>query len=404
MALPVKGLPVRGLPVKGLPAMDLPGRMERVRDLMGAAGCDALLVSRLVNVRYLTGFSGSAGLLLVRAGDAVLITDGRYGVQASAELGRAGADAELEVLAAGEQPALLADLAGGIRRIGLEAEHVSWASQRRYCEGWAKEAQLVPTAGVVEHLRQCKDAGERARIAAAAAVADAAFALVKPMFPRGPSEVDVAVALDTQMRKLGAEAPSFETIVASGPNAAEPHHRPASRRLGTGELVVLDFGARVEGYCSDATRTVRVGEAAALPPRLSRVLSVVLASQDAGLSAVRDGVRASEVDRACREVVEAAGFGELFMHGTGHGVGLDVHEAPSLAAQSEDILCSGQVVTVEPGVYIPGFGGARAEDTVVVTDAGCEVLTLAPKELAPKELAPKGASSARPAPRRPAPG
>jgi Xaa-Pro aminopeptidase len=426
----VSALPTPKSRVAALPGMDLARRLDRLRGLMGKAGCDALLISNLANVRYLSGFSGSAGMLFVTEAEAVLVTDGRYTTQAALDLSRSGAVARVEALPGREQPALLAELAGGLgrsgpgkagqgkadvgkagqgkaevgktgpgkaargktapgkaargkagrARIGLEAEHVPWARRRRYADGWAKHSDLVPTSYLVEQLRQCKEPGEVARIAAAAAIADEALARVRAMLEDRPSEVEVAIALDGEMRLLGAEAPAFETIVASGPNAAEPHHHPSARRIPAGELVVVDFGARVDGYCSDMTRTVRVGEANALSPELRRVAAVVLASQDAGLCAVRAGIAAAEVDRACREVVAAAGWAELFVHGTGHGVGLDIHEAPSLAAPSEDILCSGQVVTVEPGVYIPGLGGARTEDTVVVTDAGCEVLTLTPKQ------------------------
>lgn len=361
--------------------MDLAGRATRVRELMGDSGCDALLISNLANVRYLTGFSGSAAMLLVRPDDAVLVTDGRYATQAVAELSRAGAEIKIEAVPTADQMELLGALAAGLGAVGLEAEHVAWARQRRYARAWGRGKKLVPTTGLVEGLRQRKDAGEVARIAAAAAVADRALARVQHCLSERPTEVEVAVALDTEMRRLGAEAAAFETIVAAGPNAAEPHHHPSGRRVKPGELVVLDFGARVEGYCSDMTRTVRAGEHRKPPKELRRVAAVVLASQDAGLSAVRDGARAADVDRACREVVEAAGWGEFFVHGTGHGVGLDIHEAPAVSKPSKDILCSGQVVTVEPGVYIPGLGGARTEDTVVVTEAGCEVLTLTPKRL-----------------------
>jgi Xaa-Pro aminopeptidase len=360
--------------------MDQAGRTKRAREAMATAGCDALLVSNLVNVRYLTGFSGSAGMLLIRPDDAILVTDGRYATQAPAELARAGAVAEVRALPAADQLGVVAELTLATPRVGLEADHITWGRQRHYVRGWARGRKLVATTGLVEGLRQRKDAGEVARIAGAAAIADRAFASVCPMLEQGLTEAEVALALDTEMRRLGAEAPAFDTIVASGPNGAEPHHRPSSRPVAPGDLVVLDFGARVEGYCSDMTRTVRAGGGASLPDELRRVVTAVLASQDAGLSAVRDGARGSEVDRACREVVEAAGWGDFFMHGTGHGVGLDIHEAPSLARPSKDILCSGHVVTVEPGVYIPGLGGARTEDTVVVTDAGCEVLTLTPKQ------------------------
>lgn len=359
--------------------MEVPGRIGRLRELLEGAGCDALLVSSHSNIRYLTGFTGSAGLLMVSAEDAVIVTDGRYRAQAPAELAISGAPARAEAMAAAEQMELLAGLIKGIGRLGLEGEHISWARLRRWSQGWAKDVELVPTSDLVEGLRERKDAGEIARIAAAAAIADAALASVRPMLERSPTEVELALALDTEMRRLGAEEPAFETIVAAGPNAAEPHHHPSQRRIGTGELVVVDFGARLDGYCSDMTRTIRTGRGSDLPAELARVASVVLAAQDAGLCAVRDGVGGAEVDRACREVVDAAGLSELFVHGTGHGVGLDIHEAPALGERSADILSIGQVVTVEPGVYVPGLGGARTEDTVLVTGAGCEILTLSPK-------------------------
>jgi Xaa-Pro aminopeptidase len=375
-----------------LPAQDFSVRLGALREALGPAGCDALVVSSLANVRYLTGFSGSAGLVLVRDDGAVLVTDGRYGTSARAQLaaaGLAGAGVRVEAVPAAEQPGLLAELTAGCRSVGLEAEHVSWAQKRAWSEGWAKGPELVATSGVVERLRERKAPEELARLAAAAAVADEAFRRVLAMLETGsagrggPSEVDVAVALEAEMRHLGAEAPAFDTIVASGPGGAEPHHRPGSRQVVRGDMVTIDFGARVDGYCSDATRTVVVGAGAPSPAELGRIYSVVLAAQDAGLAAVREGALASEVDRACREVVDGAGMGELFVHGTGHGVGLLVHEAPALSASSGDTLMAGQVVTVEPGVYLPGVGGARVEDTVVVCEAGCELLTLAPKAMVP---------------------
>jgi len=379
----VSARPPRSVPVplvrSDLVAMEVPGRIGRLRELLDGAGCEALLVSSRSNIRYLTGFTGSAGLLMVSTEDAVIVTDGRYGAQAPAELALSGAPARTEALGGAEQLELLGRLVKGIGRLGVEGEHISWARSRRWSEGWAKDVELVPTSDLVERLRERKDAGEIARIAAAAAIADAALASVRPMLEQSSTESEVALALDTEMRRLGADEPSFETIVAAGPNAAEPHHHPSARKIGTGELVVVDFGARVDGYCSDMTRTIRTGRAGDLSPELARVASVVMAAQDAGLCAVRDGVAAAEIDRACREVVDAAGYSELFVHGTGHGVGLDIHEAPALGARSEDILCTGQVVTVEPGVYVPGLGGARTEDTVLVTGAGCQILTLSPK-------------------------
>ncbi len=367
------------LPKMDLPKMDLAGRADRLRAQLGGAACDALLVSNLSNVRYLTGFSGSAGLLMVGE-EAVLVTDGRYKTQAQRELDASGADARVVALRADEQPDLLGRLVGGVARLGLEAEDVSWAKQRRWAATWAAGTELVATSGLVERLRERKDEGEIARIAAAAAIADQALANVQAMLAEHPTEAEMAIALDAEMRRLGADEPAFETIVAACPNGAEPHHRPSGRRVGRQEMVTVDFGARVDGYCSDMTRTLLVGPGR-VAAELQRVFSVVLTSQDAGLSAVREGVRAAEVDRACREVVEASGWGDLFVHGTGHGVGLNVHEAPSLGIPSQDILCCGQVVTVEPGVYVPGLGGARTEDTVVVTEAGCEVLTKTPREV-----------------------
>ena len=378
-------------------------RLADLRGLMQDAGYEALLVSALANVRYLTGFSGSAGMLLVLGRETVLVTDGRYATQAAEELAGAGAEARVEAVNASEHARLLKGLLAGTQRLGLEAEHVSWAAQRRYSESWAEGTELLATTGLVERLRVEKGPGELARMAAAAAVADEAFAALRGSLDEGPTEAELALALDTEMRRLGADGPAFETIVASGPNAAKPHHRPSSRQVRPGELVVLDFGARVDGYCSDMTRTVWAGELGELgreraggagrvargvpaegPGRaaaeLRRLLSVVLASQQAGLAAVRDGVPAADVDRACREVIEAAGWGESFVHGTGHGVGLDIHEAPALASTSSDILSCGHVVTVEPGVYLPGFAGARIEDTVVVGETGCKALTASPKE------------------------
>jgi len=361
---------------EGLPPLDVAGRLERLRARVEGAGCDALIVSNLSNVRYLSGFSGSSALLVVLAKEAVLVTDGRYGAQAAQEAARVGANVRVEAHRPNGHGQLLRDVLAGVSKVGLEAEHVSWAAQRRWSEGWAKGLELVPTSALVEALREKKAPPEAARVEAAAAIADAAFARVAHLVHERPTEASLALALDTEMRQLGAEGCAFETIVAAGPNAAEPHHRPSGRRVEPGDLVVLDFGARVDGYCSDMTRSVWAGpERAGRSAELAKAYAVVLASQEAGLAALGDGVPAAAVDRACREVVEAAGWGEQFVHGTGHGVGLDIHEAPALAATSEDILGSGHVVTVEPGVYLPGLGGVRIEDTVAVREDGGRVLT-----------------------------
>jgi Xaa-Pro aminopeptidase len=361
-------------------ASDVAGRIPRLRDRLGEAACEALLVTNLVNVRYLTGFTGSAALLLVLPDEVVFTTDGRYRDQAAEQLSGAGVDAHIEVgLTVAAQHETLASAGRGLRHLGLEAESVSWAQQRRYAAEVFGGAELVPTEGLVEELRRVKDAGEVAHMAEAARIADEALAAVRPLLAEGRSEREIALALDTEMRRRGADGSSFETIVASGPNGAKPHARPTDRRVAPGELVVIDFGALVDGYCSDMTRTLCVGEPAGAMER--RMVEVVAASQRAGVAAVAAGVPGRDVDEACRRVISDAGWGDAFLHGTGHGVGLEIHEAPRVASTSADVLAAGHVVTVEPGVYLAEHGGVRIEDTVVVTDDGCQVLTNAPKEL-----------------------
>ena len=370
-------------PRDSLPPLRTAARLPRLRHRLEAARCEALLVTRLVNIRYLTGFSGSAALLLVLPDEAVFVTDGRYREQSAAQLEAAGVPARIcasspEGGRAAQRDALSA-AARGVRRIGLEASGVSWADQRAYAAEWFPGAQLVPTEGLVEGLRRVKDDGELARIASAGAIADAAFGAIMPMLAEPITERDLALALDVGMRRRGAEGSAFETIVASGPNGARPHARPSDRSVRKGELVVLDFGAVVDGYCSDMTRTVCVGEPTS--PVARRMVEVVMASQQAGVAAVASGVAGSAVDAACRRVITAAGWADAFVHGTGHGVGLEIHEDPRVSATSTDTLAVGHVVTVEPGVYLSEHGGARIEDTVVVTEEGCRPLTRAPKEL-----------------------
>jgi len=362
-------------------SMDVGSRVPRLRQAFSEAGCDALLVTRLVNIRYLTGFTGSAALLLVRPDELVFVTDGRYRDQSEMELGAAGVEARIGIgVAAGRQKELLQEEAAGIARLGLEAGAVTWAQQRRFDGEWFPDSELVATEGVVEELRKVKDAGEVERMAVAAAIADEALARVRHRLAQGPTEVQFALELDFEMRRGGASAPSFDTIVASGPNGAKPHHRPSSRRIEARELVVVDFGAIVDGYCSDMTRTLCVGEPASATAR--RMVDVVSDSQQAGVDAVRSGAEGKAVDEVCRAVIAEAGWADAFLHSTGHGVGLEIHEDPRVASTSTDTLVTGHVVTVEPGVYLPEHGGVRIEDTVVVTDEGCIVLTNATKELA----------------------
>jgi Xaa-Pro aminopeptidase len=360
--------------------MDVPGRSARLRTSLGAAGCDAVLITHLTNIRYLTGFTGSAALLVVDADGLVIVTDGRYAEQVVGQLDQAGVAARIEIGRTGEvQREIVVAHLGGVARIGLEADHVSWADQRRYAEHWFPGAEMIATSGLVEDLRIVKDPGEVARIEAACAIADAALAAVLPLLDEGPTETAFALALDTEMRRQGADDISFETIVASGPNGSRPHHEPGSRTVQPGDLVVIDFGALIDGYHSDMTRTIPVGGTAALDDTQRRMIDVVTASQAAGVAAVRAGVSSKDVDAACRAVIEQAGWGDAFVHGTGHGVGLDIHEAPGVSSSSDATLADGQVVTVEPGVYLPGHGGVRVEDTVVVTVDGCRALTCAPK-------------------------
>jgi len=366
-----------------LPAMDVAARAARLHPLFADAGIDALLVTSLPNVRYLTGFTGSSAMVLV-TGDALAFTsDGRYRTQAGEQLAAAGVDAHIEI---GATVAAQRDALGSMlppsSRLGLEAHAVTWAQQRDFARALTGHElaghELVPTDGLVELLRRVKEPGEVARIRAACAIADDALAALLPTLADRPTERDFALDLEVEMRRRGASGNSFDPIIASGPNAAKPHARPTSRNIERGELVVIDFGCIVDGYCSDMTRTVSVGDPG---PEARRVWDVVRESQWAGREAVRAGADCAAVDRACRDVIVAAGWGDSFVHGTGHGVGLEIHEAPRVAASARDTLESGSVVTVEPGVYLPGVGGVRIEDTVVVTPDGADPLTEFPKDL-----------------------
>jgi Xaa-Pro aminopeptidase len=365
-----------------LPAMDSAARLERLRPQLSEAGADALLVTTLANVRYLTGFSGSAALLLVTGTETLLVTDGRYRTQAAEQLEAAGLDRSVELLVGGaarQRDAVVARATASGGRVGLEAENISWGAERRWAEALAS-TELVPTSGLVEGLRLVKDEGEVARMARAAAIADAALGEVLELLGQGRTETEVALALDTAMRRLGSEDRAFETIVASGPNAAKPHARPTARPIGTGDCVVVDFGATYDGYRSDMTRTFCVGGQPG--PELAGVFAVVAEAQAAGVAAVAAGVVSGDIDKVCRDRIAEAGWAEAFEHGTGHGVGLDIHEAPSVAAGATAILTPGVVVTVEPGIYLAGVGGVRIEDTVVVTDQGCRPLTEFTKDIA----------------------
>lgn len=341
------------------------------------AGLNVMLVTDLVNVRYLTGYYGTNGLALVGPDTRSFITDFRYVQQAAEQVDgsfeRREAPLELfdllpEVLPAGEL------------RLGFEEAHLSVHDHRRLCDLLPERVSLVGLEGVVERLRAVKDADELERIREATKLADAALERVLEEGLAGRSETDVALALDGEMRRRGARRPSFETIVASGAHGALPHASPRSEKIGPGQLVIIDWGAELDGYCSDCTRTFATGE---LSGSARETYALVLEAQLAGLEAIRPGALCREVDRTARELIEAKGHGQHFGHGLGHGVGLAIHEGPRLSQRvPEDAkLESGNVVTVEPGVYVPGEFGIRIEDLVCVGDEGPEILTSLPKEL-----------------------
>jgi Xaa-Pro aminopeptidase len=349
-------------------------RADRVAEALAGRGVDLLLVTDLTNLRYLTGFTGSNGMAVVGRDVRRFVTDFRYLEQAARQVD--GFDCEQ-----GPQDFVTALANGwpeGELRLGFEDDQVSVRRHRRIRESLPDRIELVPAGGVVEALRAVKDAGEIERIRAAAELADAVYGFVREQGLVGRTEREVALALEHEMRRLGAQDPSFSSIVASGERGALPHAVPADEPIARGTLVTLDIGARLDGYCSDCTRTWATGE---LPDDLAEVHALVLHAQQAALAAVRPGPEGREVDAIARDVIERAGHGEHFGHGLGHGVGMEVHEAPRLARSAEARLRPGNVVTVEPGVYVPGRGGARIEDLVVVTRDGHEVLSGTTKDV-----------------------
>jgi Xaa-Pro aminopeptidase len=327
-----------------------------------------------VNVRYLTGFTGSNGVAVVGRDLRRFITDFRYVEQAAEQVH--GFDRErapqefFNALADGWPEREL--------RLGFEDEHVTVRRHQRLREVLPDRVELVAAGGIVEEQRAVKDAGEIEQIRAAAALADEAYALVRGQGLVGRTEREVALAIENEMRRLGAQEPSFPSIVASAERGALPHAVPADVQIPRGTLVTLDIGARLDGYCSDCTRTWATGS---LPDDLAEAYALVLRAQETALAAVRPGLEGRAVDAVAREIIEAAGHGEHFGHGLGHGVGLEVHEAPRLARTAEAPLVAGNVVTVEPGVYLPGRGGVRIEDLVVVAPDGYTVLSGTTKEL-----------------------
>jgi Xaa-Pro aminopeptidase len=348
-------------------------RADRVADQLEQRELDLLLVTDLVNLRYLTGFTGSNGMAIVGREVRRFITDFRYIERVQTEV--QGFDREQ-----GPQDFVMALGDGwpeGELRVGFEDDHVSVRRHKRMREVVPDRIELVPSGGVVESLRAVKDADEIDRIAAAAALADEVYGVLREQGLSGRTEREVALALENEMRQRGAE-PSFSSIVASAERGALPHAEPTDEPIPRGTLVTLDIGAQLDGYCSDCTRTWATGE---LPGDLADAYALVQRAQSEALAAVRPGPEGREIDAVARDIIEAAGHGEHFGHGLGHGVGLEVHEGPRLARTGEDRLVAGNVVTVEPGVYLPGRGGVRIEDLVVVTEAGHTVLSGTTKDL-----------------------
>lgn len=345
-------------------------RADRLAKLVAEQGLERLLVTNLVNVRYLTGFSGTNGACICGPGDRAFLTDFRYIERAASEIG----GWELVAVSAEWTTGLAERLSG---RCGFEDQHLSVRELRELTEKAPEGAELVPAGGLPEQLRRVKDNDELRAIAEAATLADEVYEWTIERGLGGKTEIEVASAAEARMRELGAE-PSFPPIVAAGSNAAMPHAEPGRREIQSGDMVIFDMGVQLNGYCSDCTRTFAVGKPRGEAPE---IYELVRKAQTAALKAIAAGMPGKEIDAVARGIIENANHGDHFGHGLGHGVGLEVHEAPRLSQRSEDVLESGEVVTVEPGVYIPAQLGVRIEDLVVVTGDGHENLSSLPKEL-----------------------
>ena len=353
--------------------MDHAARRSLLVERLAELEADAVLVTRLPNVRYLTGFSGSNGQLLVTPSGGTFFTDSRYEEQSRHEVPDIA-----RTLYPREFVGPFAEACRGssIQRVVIEAAGMTFKTYRELAE--ADGIELVASEDLVERLRWPKDPEELGLLERAQELTDEAFDRVVPKLAEGTTEARTAFELEVAMREAGAEAVAFDTIVAFGENAAEPHHRPTDRTLRPGDVVKMDFGCVVAGYHSDMTRTVAFGDPG---PELREVYEVVRRAQEAGRGAVRAGIKGSGPDRAARRVIEEAGFGERFGHSLGHGVGLEIHEGPGLRVGSDDELPEGTVVTVEPGVYLPGLGGVRIEDMVEVTAEGRRPLPRTTRDL-----------------------
>ncbi len=357
-----------------LPELAQAGRADMIRSRLADHEADALAITNLTNVRWLTGFTGSNGSVALLPDRLVLITDGRYRDRAADELAAAGVAGEVVAgFTQTEQHAMFVRQFSAVGRVGVEASsltHGRWSAL-------AADLSLVAADGLVEDARRSKDEGELARMAEACRCADAALAEVAPML-EGMTEADVRMELEYRMRRHGADGPSYDTIVAAGPNhAARPHHEASRRTIVEGDTVVIDVGALVDGYHSDMTRSYVIGEPT---DQQTEIYALLLDIQLAGIASVSAGVAARDVDAVCRSMIADAGYADWFPHSVGHGVGLLIHEDPFESPWSASELRVGDVVTVEPGLYRVGFGGFRIEDLVEVTESSCRVLTASPKD------------------------
>ncbi|HHT84225.1 MAG: M24 family metallopeptidase [Bacillota bacterium] len=349
------------------------GTLEKLRLKMSQVPVDAFLVSNMQNWRFVSGFTGDAGTLLITRDEAIIFTDSRYTEQAEQEA------PDYTVIKTVVEKNVLKETIDKIRisRIAFEKDYVTYSRWEKLKETLSGQ-ELIGVSGWVEELRAVKSEEEAGYIARAQGIADEAFSRLLPLVKAGASEMDLALELEFTIRKLGSEGIAFPFIVVSGARSSLPHGVPTSKKLEPGDFVTFDFGARCNGYCSDMTRTVVVGHAS---DKHREIYDLVLRAQLAALEVIKPGVMAREVDLAGRRVIEEAGYGEYFGHGIGHGVGLNVHEKPSVGKTSEDVLKPGMVITIEPGIYIPGFGGVRIEDLVLVTEDGKKNLTASEKQL-----------------------
>ena len=354
--------------------MDHHLRRSTLSDRLSSLEVDAFLVTSLTNVRYMTGFAGSSGQALVAGDESVFFTDGRYTEQAGHEVPDLERVTYSDALASAlaEQVSRL-----GVRRVGFEADHLSVRSYERLSDA-LEGVDLVACDDEVGRIRWIKDDEELASLERAQTVTDQAFDDVLETLAVGVTEQQIARNLEALLRRDGADGLSFDPIVAFGENAAEPHHEPGHRMLEEGDVITMDFGALFGAYHADMTRTIAFGEPAS---ELKKIHDIVRQAQQAGIDAVHEGATGAEVDAAARGVIEGAGYGDAFSHGLGHGVGLDIHEGPRLGREFTHVLPARAVVTVEPGIYVPGLGGVRIEDMVEVTADACRVLGNASRDL-----------------------